>query len=185
MGKEELVASYLKGAISRRTFIRGLVAVGVSFGAAVTYSTALGPAAGAAPTGEGPFYPGARHDFYVGGGGGGDFYGVTGLADFERFHLNNVPRISLTPDTGAPGTTVVLGGSGFHPDSPLTVVFGNLYTDPKIDNFTSTWGGASNANGATDPQTTIRVPDLAPGSYTVGVRDAQGAGATTVFIVTG
>lgn len=48
MSREELVTSYLDGGMSRRTFIRRLVAAGVSVGAAVSYAHLLAPAARAA-----------------------------------------------------------------------------------------------------------------------------------------
>jgi hypothetical protein len=41
MSKEELVGTYLAGRISRRMFVRGLVATGVSVGAALTYAEVL------------------------------------------------------------------------------------------------------------------------------------------------
>jgi hypothetical protein len=41
MSREELVSSYLAGTISRRTFARRLVAMGVSAGAAVSYAQLL------------------------------------------------------------------------------------------------------------------------------------------------
>jgi hypothetical protein len=48
VSREELVTSYLDGGMSRRTFIRRLVAAGVSVGAAVSYAHLLAPAARAA-----------------------------------------------------------------------------------------------------------------------------------------
>jgi dienelactone hydrolase len=54
MSREDLVEAYVEGGISRRTFIRRLVAGGVSFGAAVSYAHLLAPArAEAATTGYG------------------------------------------------------------------------------------------------------------------------------------
>jgi hypothetical protein len=41
VGKQELVEAYTEGALSRRAFIRKLVAGGVSFGAAVAYAQLL------------------------------------------------------------------------------------------------------------------------------------------------
>jgi hypothetical protein len=43
MSREELVSAYLAGGVSRRTFIRRLVAGGVSLGAAVSYAHLLAP----------------------------------------------------------------------------------------------------------------------------------------------
>jgi hypothetical protein len=48
MSREDLVEAYVEGGISRRTFVRRLVAGGVSFAAAVSYSHILAPAANAA-----------------------------------------------------------------------------------------------------------------------------------------
>jgi len=48
MSREDLVQAYVDGGISRRTFIRRLVAGGGSFAAAVSYSHLLAPAANAA-----------------------------------------------------------------------------------------------------------------------------------------
>jgi hypothetical protein len=64
VSREELVDGYLKGEITRRVFIRRLVAAGVSLSAAVAYSQVLRPQAAAAHArGSKQFY-----DFY-------DFYG--------------------------------------------------------------------------------------------------------------
>lgn len=43
MSRDELVQAYVEGGLSRRTFIRRLVAAGVSFGAAVSYAHLLDP----------------------------------------------------------------------------------------------------------------------------------------------
>lgn len=48
MSREELVSSYLEGGMSRRTFVRRLVAAGTSIGAAVSYAHLLAPSASAA-----------------------------------------------------------------------------------------------------------------------------------------
>lgn len=52
MSRDELVAAYGKGAVSRRAFIRGLVASGVSLSAATAYSVALRPSEAAAQSGR-------------------------------------------------------------------------------------------------------------------------------------
>ncbi len=44
MTREELVDAYVEGRVSRRGFIRGLVALGVTAGAAATYAGALASA---------------------------------------------------------------------------------------------------------------------------------------------
>jgi len=60
MSREQLVESYLAGAISRRTFARRLVAMGVSAGAAVSYAQLLSQEKAQAAVSD-------------------DFYGVDGL----------------------------------------------------------------------------------------------------------
>ena len=53
MSEEELVDAYSKGMISRRTFVRRLVAGGVSLVAAVTYADVLSPASAIASPAKG------------------------------------------------------------------------------------------------------------------------------------
>jgi hypothetical protein len=45
MSKRELVDAYVSGAINRRTFVRGLTALGLSARLAASYAVALQPAA--------------------------------------------------------------------------------------------------------------------------------------------
>jgi hypothetical protein len=52
MSREELVSAYAAGSISRRVFIRRLVAAGVSVGAAASYAHLLSPARAAASPGS-------------------------------------------------------------------------------------------------------------------------------------
>ena len=54
MSKEELVEGYAKGIISRRNFIRGMVAAGVTLASANTYAGALGATGGT---------PGSNHEY--------------------------------------------------------------------------------------------------------------------------
>jgi hypothetical protein len=49
MSRQELVDAYVEGGVSRRSFVRRLVASGISIGAAVSYAEVLAPAAAAAP----------------------------------------------------------------------------------------------------------------------------------------
>jgi hypothetical protein len=56
MSESELVAAYTRGDFSRRTFIRKLVAGGLSLGAAVAYSHALSPEPARATECGGSFY---------------------------------------------------------------------------------------------------------------------------------
>ncbi len=53
MSREELVVAYVDGRLSRRAFIRRLVALGVTAGAAVTYADALARLAGRVSGGSG------------------------------------------------------------------------------------------------------------------------------------
>lgn len=62
MSKQELVEAYVEGRITRRVFVRRLVAAGVSLGAAVTYAAALAPRA------QAQVVPGDLYDHY------GDIY---------------------------------------------------------------------------------------------------------------
>ena len=48
MSRQELVDAYVEGGVSRRSFVRRLVASGVSIGAAVSYAEVLAPAAASA-----------------------------------------------------------------------------------------------------------------------------------------
>jgi hypothetical protein len=45
MSKQELVDAYVSGAINRRTFVRGLIALGLPASLAASYAVALQPAA--------------------------------------------------------------------------------------------------------------------------------------------
>jgi hypothetical protein len=45
MSKRELVDAYVSGAINRRTFVRGLTALGLTASLAASYAVALQPAA--------------------------------------------------------------------------------------------------------------------------------------------
>jgi hypothetical protein len=53
MSRQELVDAYVSGQIGRRAFVRGLVALGVSAGAATAYAAALNPVE-AVPRGRRP-----------------------------------------------------------------------------------------------------------------------------------
>jgi hypothetical protein len=53
MSREELVGAYLQGGMSRRMFIKRLVAAGTSIGAAVSYAHLLAPEAEAASAQDG------------------------------------------------------------------------------------------------------------------------------------
>jgi hypothetical protein len=81
MSREELTAAYNKGHISRRVFMRGLLATGVSMGAAVAYAEFLSPAAfgrvrpKVAPKSVSPGSDGTAGSGTT-GGTGGTFYGT-------------------------------------------------------------------------------------------------------------
>jgi hypothetical protein len=52
MSKRELVDAYISGAINRRTFVRGLTALGLTASVAASYAVALQPAAAKKRKGE-------------------------------------------------------------------------------------------------------------------------------------
>lgn len=52
MTKQELVDAYVSGAINRRSFVRGLIALGLSASLAAAYAVALQPAAARKRTGN-------------------------------------------------------------------------------------------------------------------------------------
>jgi hypothetical protein len=49
VSEEELVGAYSSGRISRRIFVRGLIAAGVAAPVAAAYALSMAPAAGARP----------------------------------------------------------------------------------------------------------------------------------------
>jgi hypothetical protein len=67
MSREELVTAYTAGTVSRRVFIRRLVAAGVSVGAAASYAHLLAPerASAAKATARGAADATTRADFYT------------------------------------------------------------------------------------------------------------------------
>ena len=70
MSREELVGAYLNGRISRRVFVRGLVATGVSLGAAISYSQMATKQAHASGHHHGSFYePHFYEPCHITGGG--------------------------------------------------------------------------------------------------------------------
>jgi hypothetical protein len=77
MSQHELIDAYVSGAINRRTFVRGLTALGVSATLAASYAVALEPPAAA-----------KGHDFY-------DFYNTPNSKDdckkggYKKFGFKN------------------------------------------------------------------------------------------------
>jgi hypothetical protein len=71
MTQGELAKAYSEGRISRRIFIRSLMATGVTAGAAVAYAQFLSPPAYAGKKGK-------AGSGTTGGSGGGGFYGGDG-----------------------------------------------------------------------------------------------------------
>ncbi|HXA29863.1 MAG TPA: hypothetical protein VN193_14075 [Candidatus Angelobacter sp.] len=86
------------------------------------------------------------------------------------------PSITLTPSTGAAGSSDTITGTGFAVTSALTVTFNT--TGVTLGGSTST-----NANGAITGAT-YTVPSLGAGPYTVLVKDASNNQATATFTVT-
>ena len=60
MSKQELVEGYIRGDVTRRTFVRRLTATGVSLAAALSYAELLHPSTASASPGEPEFYEGDR-----------------------------------------------------------------------------------------------------------------------------
>jgi hypothetical protein len=98
MSKDELVTLYLAGRLSRRTFIRGLIATGVSMSAAVTYATVLSAGAEADPKGA----PGGQGR----GGQPDDLYGP----DFYQGHENQAHPVSFRVTNPCNGERVDVDG---------------------------------------------------------------------------
>ncbi len=65
MSEQELIESYVKGGISRRVFIRGLMVSGVSLAAALAYAETIAPTA---------FGSGGSSGYGLSGGSGGAGY---------------------------------------------------------------------------------------------------------------
>ena len=57
MSKEELISGYANGSVSRRNFIRGMVALGVTLASANSYAGALAAPGGTPGPGGGNEYP--------------------------------------------------------------------------------------------------------------------------------
>jgi hypothetical protein len=57
MSREELVGAYVNGRVSRRVFIRGLVGLGVTAAAAVTYADSLSATTPTAASPAADIYP--------------------------------------------------------------------------------------------------------------------------------
>jgi hypothetical protein len=81
MSKQELVEAYVQGRLTRRVFVRRLVAAGITLGAASAYAAALAPKAVAQ-------VPGDLHDLY--GDAHRSFYGNF-YSTFGKSHNPNVP----------------------------------------------------------------------------------------------
>jgi hypothetical protein len=98
VSQDELAAAYSAGHISRRIFIRGLLAAGLTTGAAIAYAEMLSPSAFGQPSGS----PGSGTSGGAGGHRFGSFYagsGGSGTAGGAAGGQN--------PSAGAPG-----GGPG-------------------------------------------------------------------------
>jgi hypothetical protein len=117
VSREELVEAYLGGRISRRMFIRGLIAAGVSLTAAVAYSNVLGSVARATPRprGIGDLYPPDLYppdlyppDLYPPEGGGGE---------------TAPKRREAAPTAAAAGPAAVPGAGPAEPVRPRKITF--------------------------------------------------------------
>jgi hypothetical protein len=79
MSESQLIEAYIHGGISRRVFIRGLLAAGVSVAAALAYADTIAPSAhGATPGGAGYGLSGGAGGVRYGGSGGAGGSGTSG-----------------------------------------------------------------------------------------------------------
>lgn len=121
MSRKEIVTAYLDGGMSRRMFVRRLVAAGVSVGAAVSYAHLLDPQRAEARAGE------TRADFYT--------PAAIDLKlkskDIDKVVDSGKLRVQVTVDEACNGDLVVflerkepilLGDSQFHFDGPGNTV---------------------------------------------------------------
>lgn len=88
------------------------------------------------------------------------------------------PRVSPNATTGPPGRPVTVTGSGFAPNSPVTLTFAN-------DRGGTAPGGTATTNAAGSFTTTIAVPAVTPGPHVVRAVDCAGRQATAPFTITG
>jgi hypothetical protein len=110
MARDELVASYLNGHISRRTFVRRLVAAGVSLTAALTYAQ-MRPDLARAQTGPGGGYYG--HYGHYGHYGDNGHYGHDchyGEPTLHRGQFGPPPELPSGPPIGDPPVGPPIGG---------------------------------------------------------------------------
>ena len=84
------------------------------------------------------------------------------------------PKLTLSPTSGAVGSTVYITGTGYSPNEPATFLVGNQ----AFANATY-----SDANGKISTNTTV--PNLLAGSYTILSYDASGKTTSAAFTVTG
>jgi len=82
--------------------------------------------------------------------------------------------ITLSPSTGYVGDTVIISGTGFAANSPITFYFDSVI----VTAVTST----TNANGSF-PNTTFTIPSTSRGGHTIEARDASLNSATATFAV--
>src|SRR5262245_5171876 len=64
MSKHELFDAYIARAINRRTFVQGLIALGIPAGVAASYAVALQPAAARGRALHDDYYCDDPHDYY-------------------------------------------------------------------------------------------------------------------------
>ncbi|BBE42219.1 Predicted cell-wall-anchored protein SasA [Conexivisphaera calida] len=77
--------------------------------------------------------------------------------------------VSISPASGAPGTTVSVSGSSFYPNSTVTVY------------YDGTSVGSVTASAAGSFSTSFTVPSLPNGTYTIEAIDSYGDSATASF----
>ncbi|HSW58071.1 MAG TPA: IPT/TIG domain-containing protein, partial [Dehalococcoidales bacterium] len=85
--------------------------------------------------------------------------------------FNVVPAATISPTSGAVGSTITLTGSGFEASSKITVLFDN----------TEVSGASARADEAGNITQTIIVPKASGGSHTLRVRDSRNNSVETTF----
>jgi hypothetical protein len=121
MSRNEIVTAYLEGGMSRRMFVRRLVAAGVSVGAAVSYAHLLEPQLAHASAGD------TRADFYTPAA----IDVVLKSKDIDKVVDSGKLRVQLTVDEACNGILEVLlerqqplllGNAQFHFSGPGTTL---------------------------------------------------------------
>lgn len=102
---------------------------------------------------------------------------VSGQNGANTFTTADWLQITLSPTSGHKSVTITISGSGFAPNSTLSVTYGGSATP-----WTSNGGSETSAGDGTIPAgATIKAGSGASGNYTVTVSDAAGNSASAVY----